>query len=159
MSVSPPATLIFCLFLFYHCPRQFHNSKTMQVLPIHQQQQFTLPDGQAVPAKHVPSAGTWWSRMSLRLLSIIFSIAIIGVSAFYYAHWTLGALIMMGPPVRQLGRVLACPLLNIFRHSWPSFGTAWTLFAFAFVVAPARTPERVSSSIYCYSSASGLRQV
>ncbi|KAH7022164.1 hypothetical protein EDB80DRAFT_805832 [Ilyonectria destructans] len=36
--------------------------------------------------------------MSLRLLSIIFSIAIIGVSAFYYAHWTLGALIMMGPP-------------------------------------------------------------
>ncbi|KAH6989120.1 hypothetical protein BKA56DRAFT_668304 [Ilyonectria sp. MPI-CAGE-AT-0026] len=36
--------------------------------------------------------------MSLRLLSIIFSIAIIGVSAFYYANWTLGALIMMGPP-------------------------------------------------------------
>lgn len=78
-----------------------------------QQQHFTLPDGQAVPAKHVPSAGMWWSRVSLRLLSIIFSIAIIGVSAFYYAHWTLGALIMMGPPVRQLGRVLVCPLLNI----------------------------------------------
>lgn len=79
-----------------------------------QQQQFTLADGQEVTAKHVPSAGMWWSRMSLRLLSIIFSIAIIGVSAFYYTNWTLGALIMMGPPVRQLGCVLVWPLLNIF---------------------------------------------
>ncbi|KAF4979043.1 hypothetical protein FZEAL_4674 [Fusarium zealandicum] len=45
-----------------------------------------------------PSTGKLWSRLSLRLLSIIFCIAAICFSAFYYSKWTIGALIMMGPP-------------------------------------------------------------
>ncbi|QPH01585.1 hypothetical protein C2857_005788 [Epichloe festucae Fl1] len=44
------------------------------------------------------SAGKWWSRLSLRLVSVIISVAVVGYSAFYYTRYTIGPLIMMGPP-------------------------------------------------------------
>ncbi|KAK7428447.1 hypothetical protein QQZ08_005066 [Neonectria magnoliae] len=44
------------------------------------------------------STGKLWSKSILRLLSTLFSSAIIGVSVFYYKHWTVGAIVMMGPP-------------------------------------------------------------
>lgn len=52
-----------------------------------------------VNAHRSPVDGRWWTKLSLRLLSIICNIAILGFSAFYYNKWTIGALIMMGPPV------------------------------------------------------------
>ena len=45
--------------------------------------------------------------MSLRLLGIVFDIAILALSGFYYKQWTLGPLIMLGPPVGQLRRVFS----------------------------------------------------
>ncbi|KAF3354074.1 hypothetical protein VDGD_06384 [Verticillium dahliae] len=45
-----------------------------------------------------PATGYWWSRLSLRLLSAVFNIAAIGFSVFYLTNWTIGPLLMMGPP-------------------------------------------------------------
>lgn len=44
------------------------------------------------------SQGMRWSRFSLRVLSLVCGCASIGFSAFYYSNWTIGPLIMMGPP-------------------------------------------------------------
>lgn len=63
----------------------------------HQQR---IASRQAAKAAQASLAGKRWSRLSLRLLSIILNLAIIIFSVFYYTKWTLGPLIMMGPPVR-----------------------------------------------------------
>jgi hypothetical protein len=53
-------------------------------------------------AGHTRSSGVWWTKISLRLLSILLSVTTIGISAFYATNWTIGALIMLGPPVSLL---------------------------------------------------------
>ncbi|KAM5354797.1 hypothetical protein ACJ41O_001443 [Fusarium nematophilum] len=62
------------------------------------QYQYPLHNGLPVTASYGSSTGSWWAKMSFRLLSILSSIAIVGFSAFYFTNWTLGPLIMMGPP-------------------------------------------------------------
>ncbi|KAG6237156.1 hypothetical protein E4U25_002998 [Claviceps purpurea] len=63
----------------------------------HQHQQHASPTQQALSSP-TASSSMRWSRLSLRLISIAMNIALIALSAFYYYEWTLGPLIMMGPP-------------------------------------------------------------
>lgn len=60
----------------------------------HRHQQCHVPHAQTGA-----STGKWWCRLSLRLVSVIISIAVVGYSAFYNTRYTVWPLIMMGPPV------------------------------------------------------------
>ncbi|KAF7552689.1 hypothetical protein G7046_g7338 [Stylonectria norvegica] len=62
-------------------------------------QQYYFPPGQRDVAGRPSHSGRWWSRLSIRMLSMIFCAVIIGFSALYYTVSTIGALVMMGPPV------------------------------------------------------------
>ena len=69
------------------------------------QYHYSVHGGQMAPmATHAFSSGRWWSKMSLRALSIVFNVAIVGFSAYYYTKWTVGALLMLGPPVSSPSR-------------------------------------------------------
>lgn len=57
--------------------------------------------GQQRVSVETPSQGLRWSRLSLRVLSIICSGATLGFAAYYNSYWSLGPLIMNGPPVSR----------------------------------------------------------
>ncbi|KAJ2969644.1 hypothetical protein NQ176_g8556 [Zarea fungicola] len=77
----------------------------------HQQQQYQQPGTYPLPQQWTLATtamslssqrlapGIWWSRMSLRVLTVAFDVAVIALSAFYNQQWTIGPLIMLGPPV------------------------------------------------------------
>lgn len=68
------------------------------------------------PEVRQQSQGARWSRLSLRFLAIVCNSANIGFAAYYYTNWTIGLLIMMGPPVRAPRAYLACQILTNVKH-------------------------------------------
>ena len=63
----------------------------------------TSPDSAHTTMEHggrCQQTQTRWVRGTLRLLSVTFDAAVIGFSAYFYSKWTIGPLLMLGPPVR-----------------------------------------------------------
>ncbi|KAG6117512.1 hypothetical protein E4U13_001001 [Claviceps humidiphila] len=81
----------------HHNQHQYQHQNQHQYQHQHQHQQHASPTQQALSSP-TASSSMRWSRLSLRLISIAMNIALIALSAFYYYQWTLGPLIMMGPP-------------------------------------------------------------
>jgi hypothetical protein len=76
----------------------------------HQQYQYHHGEQAPIP---VALSNRWWSKLGLRILSILLTAAAVGASVYYSQHWTIGALLMMGPPV-GLSQCLSLAIGNRF---------------------------------------------
>ncbi|KAH6998362.1 hypothetical protein BKA56DRAFT_664955 [Ilyonectria sp. MPI-CAGE-AT-0026] len=78
-----------------------------QHVPQYQQSQYQQPQYQPIqpqqyqgkpPPPHVSSRGMWSTKLTLRIISIIFCIVIIGVAASVAVDWSLFPLVTLVPP-------------------------------------------------------------
>lgn len=66
-------------------------------------------EGDTDTPKAGAATGRGWSpAWTFRILSIIANAVIVGISVYYSQNWTIGPLIMIGPPVHSPPSVAFC---------------------------------------------------